>query len=73
MKLLLGTTKMVACRSKVRFLEVAEKTRGTKFFSQQKIFCAPTQLKDCKDITVSDCNILCPKVVQSMTTAQLFF
>ena len=72
-KLLLGTTKTVAWRGRVRFLAVAEKTRGTRLLSKQKIFCAPTQLKDCKDITVWDSSILCPKVVRGVTVKPLFF
>ena len=72
-KLLLGTTKTVAWRGRVGFLAVAEKTRGTRLLSKQKLFCAPTQLKDCKDITVWDSSILCPKVVQRETRSPLFF
>ena len=72
-KLLLGTAKTVAWRGKVRFLAVAEKTLCKQLFSKQSLFGAPAQLKDCKDITVWDSNILCPKVVQAMTTAPLFF
>ena len=72
-ELLLGTTKTVAWRGRVRFLAVAEKTRGTRLLSKQKLFCAPTQLRDCKDITVWDSSILFPKVVQSMTRSPLFF
>ena len=72
-KLLLGTTKTVAWRGRVGFLAVAEKTRGTRLLSKQKLFCAPTQLKDCKDITVWDSSILCPKVVQAMTHLPLLF
>ena len=72
-ELLLGTTKTVAWRGKVRFLAVAEKTRGTRLLSKQNLFCAPTQLRDCKDITVWDSSILFPKVVQSMTRSPLIF
>ena len=72
-ELLLGTTKTVAWRGRVRFLAVAEKTRGTRLLSKQKLFCAPTQLRDCNDITVWDSSILCPKVVQRVTRSPLIF
>ena len=72
-KLLLGTAKTVAWRGKVRFLAVAEKTRCKQLLSKQNLFCAPTQLTDCKDITVWDSSILCPKVVQAMTHLPCFF
>ena len=73
MKLLLGTAKTVAWRGKVRFLAVAEKTLCKQLFSKQSSFGAPAQLKDCKDITVWDSNILCPKVVQGVTHLPCFF
>ena len=68
-----GGAKTVAWRGKVRFLAVAEKARCKQLLSKQNSFCAPTQLKDCKDIAVWDSNILCPKVVQAMTHLPCFF
>ena len=68
-----GTAKTVAWRGKVRFLAVAEKTRCKQLLSKQNSFCAPTQLKNCKDTAVWDSNILCPKVVQAMTHLPCFF
>ena len=67
------TAKTVAWRGKVRFLAVAEKARCKQLLSKQNSFCAPTQLKDCKDIAVWDSNILCPKVVQAVTHLPCFF
>ena len=51
-ELLSGTTKMVARRDKVRFLAVAEKTRGARLSGKQKLFCAPTQLKECNEVII---------------------
>ena len=65
--------KMVAWRDKVRFFAVAEKTRATRLFRKQKLFCVPTPLSDCEDITVLDSSILCPEVVQTVEATPLPF
>ena len=68
-----GNDKNGPRRDKVRFLAVAETTRGARLSGKQKLFCAPTQLKECKEVIIFCTSILCPEVVQGMTTAPLLF
>ena len=50
----------VAWRDKVRFLGVAEKHVVRELLCKQKLFDAPAELRECKEVIIFCTSILCP-------------
>ena len=50
----------VAWRDKVRFFGVAEKHVLRGLLCKQKLFGAPAELRECKEVTIFCTSILCP-------------
>ena len=59
-ELLLGTTKTLAWRDKVRFLAVAQKHVVRVLLCEQKLFGVPAELRECKERIIFCTSILCP-------------